>query len=64
MRFISVKYDFPEIGKLRHTEVHLLGIHDQPVAESGWLLLSSIAFSTCRGKLGSGHCLIQRITEG
>ena len=64
MRFISVKYDFPEIRKLRPTEVHLLRIHDQPVAESGRLLLSSIPFSTCRGKPSSGHCLIQRTTEG
>lgn len=39
MRLLSVKYDFPEIRKLRNTEVHLLRTHQQ------WSSLDGCCFS-------------------
>lgn len=39
MRFLSVKYDFPEIRKLRNTEVHLLRTYNQ------WSSLDGCCFS-------------------
>lgn len=39
MRFLSVKYDFPEIRKPRHTKVHLLRTHNQ------WSSLDGCCFS-------------------
>ena len=35
----------------------------QPVVKPGWLLLFFTSFCTCRGRLGSCHCLIQRTTK-